>query len=787
MSKQIFLLLIIHTFSSLFALEISINSAREDHQKYALLHLTNTNKFLCEEIKDDFEQVTQVICAFTKKPEEKIKTIQNDFFIINSYIKKKIFFLLVKPYKKIKLVPVVFNLQEQNSVYQPKVKLSKHWVIIGYENKLPLINNKKKPDSIINFPFYSEENKLPFVGSLDIKGNPVYIKKIEDVTDYLKIKKYFKAKKYDQIIELIDETLDAYPNTLFKAELLYYKIKVYSKLKDYDNVLEISKTYLREYSWDENIPEVLSLTAKAYSSIGMNIDADYFFDRLFNEYTDSIYTQWGYVYKGEMLEESGGTKVAIKYYKKALNETSVLDIGIDAAYHLAHLFIKSSHEESEKYIRKIVKAQPSYFMHDFKSSQDMMYKFADSENYITAASIAKAMSDTMNKSNDDYERLLKDRALWLAKTENKAEALSAINKYIKEYPDGDFIEAIEVVKDELFFDTDDSNTSAKLTIYNSLIINYENDTIGNRAIYEKAKLLLSINDYEKVLEMKPELLDLDADKYNDIERMINSAAVGTMTEALKQKKCHEVLQISNEYNITLSNKWDDGLYVCSMKGADYQMAKNIANKHLRIQDLSLRKKWLFRYIKVDFQTGNYSDVLDASKDLIALIDNDKESKYKTVYRTVFDTYQRLEQKDNMLKAILKLQKIFGVDYIDLDRYLAVMRIGNERKDDNIVIKYGLLAMQIQTKSNSHPQSPYLEFTLYQAYINQENFTKALQTIKILDSVDIEKTNRARQKYLLGTVYTKLWRDEDANRAFDDAIEADKESAWAKLAQSAKDI
>ena len=788
MLKQIFSLLIItHLFSSLFALEISINSARENHQKYSLLHLTNTNDFLCEEIKDDFERVTQVVCAYTKRPEEKIKTLQNDFFEINSYIKNKTFFLLIKPYKKIKLVPVVFNLQKQNSVYQSKVNLSKHWVIIGYENRLPLINDKEKPDSTINFPFYSEKNKLPFVGSLDIKGNPVYIKKVEDVTDYLKIKKYFKAKKYDQIIEYIDETLEAYPNTLFKAELFYYKIKVYSKLKDYDNVLAISKLYLREYSWDENIPEVLSLTAKAYSSIGLNTDADYFFDRLFSEYEDSAYTQLGYIYKGEMLEESGGTSVAVKYYKKALTETSELEIGINAAYHLAHLFIKSSHKESAKYIAKIVKAQPSYFIHDFKISQDMMYKFADSENYITAASIAKAMSDTMNNSNDEFETLLKDRALWLAKTDKKVEALKAINRYIKEYPDGDFIEAIEVVKDELFFDTDDSNTSAKLTIYNSLMVNYENDTIGNRALYEKAKLLVSIKDYQKVLNLKSQLLELDTDKYKDIDMIIKNSAVGIMTDSLKEKKCHEVLQISNEYNITLSTQWDDGLYVCAMKGGDYEMAKNISIKHLRIKDLELRKKWLSRYIEVDFKTGNYTDVLEASKDLIALIDNDKASKYIEVYRTIFDAYQRLEQNNNMLKAILELQEIFGVNYIDLDRYIAVMRIGDERKDDTIVIKYGSLAMQIQTQSSSHPQSPFLEFTLYQAYMNQEDYAKALQTIKVLNNVNMEKTNRARQKYLLGTVYSKLWRDEDANKAFSDAIEADATSAWAKLASTAKNM
>jgi len=37
------------------------------------------------------------------------------------------------------------------------------------------------------------------------------------------------------------------------------------------------------------------------------------------------------------------------------------------------------------------------------------------------------------------------------------------------------------------------------------------------------------------------------------------------------------------------------------------------------------------------------------------------------------------------------------------------------------------------------------------------------------------------------VYSKLWRDEEAQKAYDEAIQADGKSAWAKLAQSAKNI
>lgn len=116
-----------------------------------------------------------------------------------------------------------------------------------------------------------------------------------------------------------------------------------------------------------------------------------------------------------------------------------------------------------------------------------------------------------------------------------------------------------------------------------------------------------------------------------------------------------------------------------------------------------------------------------------------------------------------------------------------MTIGSEFKDDNIIIKYATQVIDIQTSSNSFAQSPFVEFTLYQAYINKDDFNKALDVIKLLNTVDLSKEQRSRQKYLLGTVYSRLWRDDEAKQAYQEAIDANPKSAWAKLAQGAMNI
>ena len=769
-----------------FALEISIDSAKDNFQKYATLQISDKDSFICQRFQDDFDTTKEIICAFSKKPREHMKELQNDFFKINFFQKKDTFFISIKPYYKMRLIADIFDLTQDDSVFSADVKMAKRWSVIGYKEHLPLIKSEEHSSLAIDFPFYLDKDKLPYVGSLDLKGNPVHIKKVADVKEYLKVKRYFNQKNYDTALDTIDDILQSYPNTLFKSELLYYKIKIYDKLKDYDNVIQNAKLFLHEYSSDENIPEVLSLMAKAYAQIGQNTDADYFFDRLFSEHKGNVYAQWGYIYKGAMLEASGANREAIKYYQKALYETKNLEVAAAAAYHLAETLLATSPAQAAKYAMKIIHAKPDYFMQNMQKSIDMMNALASAGKYKTAASIADAMLKEMGPTYDEYEELLKDKALWLAKTDEKEKALDALNDYAKKFPDGDYLDMVQTAKDALFFENSDANATQKLAEYDKLIQEYAGDEIAQRALYEKAKLLLKEKKYEAVLDLKDKLLEIN-DKFEDVGSLIKEAAISLMEQSLDKKNCKNVLVIANDYNITLSNSWDDGIYSCAMKGGDFQLSKSIASKNLKSKDIKERKKWLYRYIKIDFATGNYSEVVDVAKDLIALIDDLENSPYKDVYRYLFDAYERLGEKENMITTMAKVDELFGLNYKDIDRYVAMVTLGSELKDDNMIIKYASKVMQIQKRSNSYAQSPYIEFTLYGAYMDKGDYNAALEVIKSLNKLPLKATERSRQKYLLGRVLNKLWRDDEAKEAYREAIDADPNSAWAKLAKSALEI
>ncbi|OHE09705.1 MAG: flagellar protein [Sulfurimonas sp. RIFOXYD12_FULL_33_39] len=774
---------------NIFALEISFQGAKENHQPYSTLHIKDDNKFLCQEIKNDFDVTVKIVCAFSHSPSQKISKLQNSFFEVDTEIKNKTFFLVIKPYQKMKLFPMVFDLTKEDTVFDSNVELSNHWMIIGYIEDIPYIEKSVDSGVAINFPYTSKMEKLPYVGSLDISGNPVHVKRVGDVTEYIKIKKYYEEKNYEFCLELINDVMKEYPDSLFRAELLFYKIRVYSKMQENEKVIEVSKDYLKDYSSDENVPEVLSLIAKAYNKAGFNSDADYFFDRLFSEHPDSVYAKWGYIYMAEALESSGNLSKAKSLYEKAIQETDNVDVAIEAGFRLAQIYMSNANvKAAAEYIEKVVKAKPAYFSEEnLEKSMDLMYEFIDASDYLSGVAIAKAIFEKMDPNDDRYERFTKDIGIWLSKTNEKKDALTALNKYLELFNDGTYSQEVQVAKDALFFDVNDENATSKLVSYDKLIGEYKEDSIGKKATYEKAKLLIEQGKFTEALDMEAKLLSLDKEEYKDIPKLISDAAIGKMKQALEAKECNSVLVISSQYKIELSSEWDDGVYTCAMKGADFVLAKKMADRNLKSKDINERKKWLNRYIKVDFATGNYSNVIEASKELISLIENDKDSEYKDVYRYLFDTYRRLEDTNKMIESIAVIQKVYEENYADIDRYVAVMAVGSDKKDNNLVIEYGQKVMDIQIASNSHAQSPFVEFALYQAYSDKENYNRAFEVIKSLDKLELNKNDGARQKYLLGTVLDKLWRNDDAKKAYQEAIDIDKDSAWAGLAKSAKGL
>lgn len=789
MKRTFFLTLFLSFFFTSYALEISLSTGKAKKELYNLLNITNNEPFLCEIQKNEYGQNKNLICTFSKKPKPIFKTVENRFFKIEPKLIDGNFFLIIQAKQKLYFYPIIFDLVKDKETFEPKTTISKRWIVIGYKDELPFIVNTAYNELSINFPFYMDTQPLPYVGGLDLKGNPVHIQNSEDVHAYVKIKELFKNKRYQDCIEQVDNVLELYPNTLFKSELLYYKIKSLFKLKAYDSVIEFSKIFIHEYSSDENIPEILLLIAVSYYKNGLYGDADYFFDRLFSEHQDSIFAKWGYIYKGDMANDGGEYKKAKKYYNKALLSTKSIDVAAAAAFRLADLAItQGEYSRAKIYIDKILHAKDRYFYDHYFDAKQMMQDLVDAKQYLQAAKIDEAILKYMSKHHDDYEYNLRSLGIWLAKTDQKKKALSALDRYIKEFKDGNYIEEVERVKDELFFENVPKDDKALMKKYDELIHTYKDSPIGQKALYEKAKLMLKKKMYSDILQLQKSIEALDETRFKDKDTIIKEAALGLMENALENNQCQIVLDIQKDYNITVSSKWDDRSYECFLKAADYQKAKFIIQRNLKTDNIKEKEKWLYRYAKIDFHTGNYTEAIEVANDLIALDENIDHSQYNDIYRVLFDSYDRLGNFEGMLKTIQKIEELFGLSYKDIDRYVDMVNVGVSKKDDNIIIKYGEKLYKLQNRLHSYAQSPFIEFALYQAYMSKKMYKQALEVIEsLLKNVQLSLEEKSRAYYLKGVVLEKMWRDLEAIKAYKNAIEADKNTPWAKLAQSALDI
>ncbi len=778
-----FLVLLLCATLSISALELSVQSGKEASQSYSLLHLRNTERFLCQEKRDDMDVTTSVVCAFKKRPPTPIQQIENDFFSIRSTLKENTFFIIVTPFKKIALYPQYFNLLDENETFQVKDDYAKHWIIMGYEKNPPLLKTFDKNKLSINFPIPHMETAHPFIGGLDMLGNPIKMTRIKDVSEYLNIKKHYESGRYDMALGLIDEVLKEYPDTIFKSELMLYRIRSYHKKGEAEPLIETAKQFMREYSSDLNMAEVLADTANAYANIGLFTDADYFFDRLFDEHKESPFSHLGYVYKAQQLESSGNAVKAMEYYERALRQATDRDTASLAAERMVLLLLEQGKtKRAEMYARKILQGNPAYFVGKSEASIELALDFASRSYFKIAADIATVLLDAMDRSNENYETLLKNRGYWLAETAYKEDALDAFNAYLDAYKYGMYADEIKKEKDALFFDVNDENSSARLERYDLLMNKYAGDSIAERALYEKAKLLLAEQRYREVLELEERLSHVDPTLYDDVPSIIVQAAIGEIETSLRANACENVVNLSQYHDINLSREWDGKLFECFITAGDFEAAKHIALGHLKSKNYNERSAWLERYIRIDFALGNYTAVIDAAKELIALRD-DVASK-GDIYRTLFDAAQRLGEKETMLDAITQIETVSGLNFDDVERYTQMVTLAKDSSDDVMLESFAKKVMTLQERTQSFTQSPYIEFTLAQALQTNGKLAQALEVVKSLDKRDLNPSKRSRQKYLLGTLYQKNGAIDSSRKAYEACMEADSNGSWAKLASDA---
>jgi len=771
--------------TTLSALSISVTGAKLDNSFFSSAHIRHSEKFSCLSKKDDFQKITKIYCIFHKRPKKTFQPINDRFFEIKSQQRENRFYIEITPTYDAYLEPVCNDVTENIKIRAEKCKRSNHWLAIGYKEKRPLIENDKIPPLGINFPITIESYRLPSVGSLDIAGNPIYFEEVKDVSDYLAIKKLFERKEYYDVISEVDTIIKKDGNSLFNAELLLYKIRSLYKVENYTDLNQVTKEFLRRFSSDKSIDEILYLSAKANEKLGLANDADYFYARLLDEHPGTAFATYGLIALGEQKQRSGDSNKAEKLYKRGLYETKDLDAASTASEHLANLYlIKNDPYKAAEYTLKIVEANPNYLIARADTSFELAQNLADKEQFSTAQKIASILLDATNPIGETFEKYYRHKVIWTDQSGEKRLAFDLYNGYLKKFEYGENEQYMKKRRDDLFFDLDESNTTKQIAHYDTLIDKYRNDTIANKATYEKALLLHKKGKYADVLELEDKLNNLDKDKYREIDSIIDNSAIELAQTALANKECIAGLNLMKRYDVNVSSVYDDYLFGCMLNSGNYKDAKNIAQKHLKEEKTEKRLIWLNGYLKILKQDREYAQMADIANDILTLAQIEENKNYDDIWYELFDAYSNLNYEEKMLKTAIDIEKNLTDRFENIEPFMQIVRLGKEKKDYTLVRNYAKKVMQLQNSKKSYTYSPSIEFAFVEALREQKEQKEAIKVLKMLLKISIGKKELSRVYYLLGTLYQSQNMKGEAKKSYEQSGEISPDSAWANLSKDA---
>ncbi|MDD5211723.1 MAG: tetratricopeptide repeat protein [Sulfuricurvum sp.] len=777
--------LLLSLWLPLSALDLSIQSGKEGSKPYSILHIRDTSSFVCQENRNDFDEIIRIECPIQKASSTSFPPINNTHFTVQYQKTNSGYTIVITPKTKIALYSDGFDLRKDPQMYVSTEKPTKHWSMIGYSGKIPMLEVQNENPNALNLPIRSAKETYPYVGGLDLKGNPIAMKRVQDVTDYMELKKAYKNEDYSKTLSLAKKTLEKYPNTIFKNELLLYQIRALHFMGDNEQLLPLSKQFIRQYSNDSGIAEVLAYAGDSYAKIGQGADSEYFFNRLFTEHENSPFATEGMFLKAQQLEGSGKPKSAAAYYKIVLQKTKDIELASSAAFKLANMKIAFGHlDEAKEYVEKIVRANPNYFSKMRKQSEIMINTYAENKDQKTAAKITLCLMDKSIKKSDEHQQLLKNLGLLYASAGEKDKALKRFDEYLKMYPYGAGYEEVKRAKDGLFFEKTEPKGEAGIKKYNDLIDHYGNDPVGQKALYKKAQLLLKEEKYQEVLAIENDLYRLNSKEFPEASGIIGKSAIALTKKKLEALQCSEAMTLHKMYRIKLEPQWDGLTFDCALRMGNFPVAKKIATPHLKASTIAERELWLTRMTKVYFELGEYKEALRSGKEAVALLEAQKNPKLSDVYRTLFDTAQRMGDDVRMIEYIKGCESTFGTDFKDIERYTQMVSVGLRQKDDLLVQNYANRVMTLQNRTKTYTQSPFIEFTFAQSLMNQEKNNDALKILESLTPRKLNTQQRSRQQYLIGSLAMKLDKTAQAKAAFSASIKIDAKSAWGKLAKDA---
>lgn len=777
----------------LFAFTIVLNSGKESKINYAILHLMDTQPFACETIPDALEK-KRYLCKADTPFNKPIEPKKMKFAELSFYEKEGSFYMAIEPKIDSKLMPVEDTLYETEQVLaKPKIQKYAHWMILLQE--APLYHEKVVTEGL-DFPVMFAKYQKPYIGALDLNGAPISYAQSKDIGLYLDIKRSYEKGEYASVIKDANRVLDAFPLSIFRNEIELYAMRSMDKILSArgeddegagftpEEIVTLAKRWSKEFTSDENLPEVLMLMVKSYLKMGAKTDANYFIDILVSEHAQSPFTKRAILLYADNLFVKKEKDKAMKLYLDVLYSVKDLDIASEAAIRLSDYEMDAGKmQEAKEYLLKVLNVNAAFLLKDKHASYSLAKRLYEHRLYDMASAIADILVQNTPKSDENRELLVKESADWHAKAGEVEKAYARYQEYLSEYKNGgDYIDEVKESLDELFFKRNETNETVLMAYYDKLIENYSN-AVGTKALVEKAKLLLKQGAYEEVLKLEPALLKVPETQNAKPEELIYEAAFLLASKALESEKCQDVVGLIETYKLHLSDaRHEEKLYGCYMRLARYERAKEISALHVKDTSLESRFMWMQREVNALFKIGKYKEVEERRNDVEVLATSLKKAISLQTLRDLFFALVHLKKYDEALKTIQAVETHYPKAFEVIDLYHEIVKMASETKNDLLLVSYAQKILTLQRESKSAPLSPAIEFSYIEALKRLGKEREALDVIVSLDVQKLMPKERVRLFYNAGELSLKLKNDTKAKEYFLQCVDTNETSSWKSICE-----
>ena len=769
----------------LFALDVTINYGKELKEHFSVLNIAHKEPLECQENHDTQGEVTHIVCTLDRMPIASFSPTETLFFRFWSRVVDGRFYLYVEPKHKIKLFATPSDLKKQAPITKEQPKLSTSWQVIGYKEIIPFLNdyaNQAKPKGL-NFPIKIIKNKELFFKDLDIDRGPLHYDEGEDFEAYNHIKTLINNHNHIEAVKAIDETLIAYPQTIFTKDLLLYRLRAlehFDSVENSDMIVDMGIKWIKKYPTDSNVPEVLYYLGNAYADMKIPNEAKYYFERTISEYPESRYMPLSKMALAKNFNTGPDSNVASKLFAQAYQEAKDLDSASAIAIEWSKFRLQNHDKgQAQKLLETMLKVNPSYITKYPIKSYEFLKFLAEEQLFLIAAQLGEYLYDNLPNDDVSAEDLLNNVSLWYQGA-NATQDAHRINKmFLQEFEHRPKAEEVKDRDDKLLFAlAQDESADSKIEKYDYIIENYANSPEQEKALSLKAQTLFGEGKYQEVLALKDMLKN---------DPIIGESYSALLHQSLKDNDCKQASNYYLQYpNASLqeSEKMPlfDCLYALALNKQAAQISQNMAQSS---KDVEQKLAWLYRDTLNFAKLGDEKSTARAGRDTLTLAKSLKKTQYYDVGFTLFNTLSSLDDKEGMLQTYAFLKETQADNPKMLQVNLALLKNAESQKDELGIEIYAKDILRLQNLTNDTADSPYVDFALAQSYIRTQRFDETINVLDKLLKKDINDDNKQKALYLKGSVLKTSGQDSQA--AFEQCVNINYEGAWKSLCAQALNI